>query len=102
MKIDIDLDKILGEADQLKQEIAELKFILKQKLADIEKKELQLQAFLSQADIERHECGVYEFGYKDISRRAFDQKLFEEKHPTLFKDFKIEKTSKKFEIKINK
>ena len=44
--------------------------------------------------------GVYWFGWKDKTRKAFDQALFGSEHPDLLEKYKVEKTSKVFELKI--
>jgi len=102
MKIEINLDEILQKIDELKEGIAEAKFILKKGEESLEKEELKLQALLEKVGVKEMDHGIYSFGWKETKRKAFDQKLFGEKHPELLDQFKIEKTSEKFEVKINK
>lgn len=101
-KITIDLDAITAEMDTLKDEKARLSFELKNVEKEIEKRELQLVTALQQADVRTMDYGVYSFGWKITTRKAFDQKLFKEKQPDLFNQYYIEKESEKFEFKINK
>ena len=101
-KITIDLDLITSEMDTLKDQQARLKFELKETEKEIEKRELQLIALLSQLDVNEMQHGVYSFGLKTVTRKAFDQKLFGKEHPDLLEEYKLEKDSEKFEFKINK
>lgn len=102
MKVSIDLDVITSEMDTLKDERARLKFELNNVEKEIEKRELQLIALLSQADVKSMDYGVYSFGLKETTRTAFDQKLFKEEQPELFNKYYLPKVSEKFEFKINK
>lgn len=99
--VEINLDLILEGIDEFKKQIAEGDFIQKQRKQEKDKLELQLQAFLNQNDVENAEHGLFAFGWKETKRKAFDQKLFGSTHPELLEEFKIEKISKKFEVKIN-
>lgn len=101
-KITIDLDTITAEMDTLKDEKARLSFELKNIEKEIEKRELQLVTVLQQADVRTMDYGIYSFGWKTTKRKAFDQKLFKEKHSDLFNQYCIEKESEKFDFKINK
>ena len=58
-KITIDLDKITEEMYTLKDDRARLKFELNNIEKEIEKRELQLVALLSQADVKSMDYGVY-------------------------------------------
>lgn len=102
MKVNIDLDVITQEMDALKDDRARLKFELNNIEKEIEKRELQLIALLSQSDVKSMDYGVYSFGLKETTKTSFDQRLFKEENPTLFAKYYIPKVSEKFEFKINK
>ena len=100
--MEINIEETLKKVDELKKGIAEGDFVLKQLKAELEKQEFILQAFLQKEGLDSAEYGFYSFGWKNVKRKAFDQSLFAKKHPELLEAFKIEKTTKKFEIKIIK
>ena len=100
--MNIDLNLITSEMDMLKDQVARYKFDMKEAEKEIEKRELQLIALLSQMDVSEMQHGIYSFGWKTTKRKAFDQKLFGEENPDLLEKYKIEKESEKFEFKINK
>lgn len=101
-KVTIDLDLITKEMDALKDDRARLKFELNNIEKEIEKRELQLVALLSQADVKSMDYGIYSFGLVEKSRTAFDQALFKEENPEEFEKYYITKTTERFEFKINK
>jgi len=101
-KITIDLEQITQEMDALKDQKARLSFELKEVEKEIEKRELQLIALLSQQGVNEMQYGVYSFGLKTTKRTAFDQKLFSADNPDLYEKYKLTKESEKFEFKINK
>jgi hypothetical protein len=101
-KVTIDLDVITSEMDTLKDERARLKFELNNIEKEIEKRELQLIALLSKADVKSMDYGVYSFGLVEKSRTAFDQALFKEENPKLFEKYYLTKVNERFEFKINK
>lgn len=101
MEITIDIDKITQEMDTLKNDKARLSFELKEIEKEIEKRELQLIALLSQADVKEMEYGIYHFGLKEYKRTAFDQKAFKEAEPEMFAKYYVPKVSERFEFKIN-
>lgn len=98
--MEIDIDAILQKLDSEKQKRGELKLYLNNTEKEIEKLELQLQAVLTSLDVEEMQKGVYWFGWKNKTRKAFDQALFGSEHPDLLEKYKVEKTSKVFELKI--
>lgn len=100
-KIEIDLDTITKEMDTLKDDRARLKFELNNVEKEIEKRELQLVALLSQTGVKSMDYGVYTFGLVEKSRTAFDQKLFKEEQPDMFNKYYITKTREDFQFKIN-
>ena len=102
MKVELDLDLITSEMDELKDNRARLKFELNNIEKEIEKRELQLVALLSQAGVKNMDYGVYSFGFKETKRTAFDQGLFKEENPELFDKYYITKVNEKFEFKINR
>lgn len=102
MEIKIDLDLITSEMDALKDDKARLKFELNNVEKEIEKRELQLIALLSQAGVKSMDYGVYSFGMKETSRRAFDQSLFKAEQPEMFEKYYLTKTKENFDFKINK
>lgn len=101
-KVTIDLDLLTKEMDALKDDKARLKFELNNIEKEIEKRELQLVALLSQADVKSMDYGVYSFGLVEKSRTAFDQALFKEENPALFEKYYLTKVNERFEFKINK
>ena len=101
-KVTIDLDTITSEMDTLKQNKARLQFDLKEVEKEIEKRELQLVALLSQKGVNEMQYGVYTFGLKTSKRTAFDSKLFQEKNPEIYEQFKTTKEYEKFSFKVNK
>lgn len=100
--IEIDLEALTARMDELKDTRARLKFELNNIEKEIEKEELKFVALLDNTGVETMDYGVYTFGWKISTRKAFDQKLFQERHPDLYEQFKIEKEQKKFDFKINK
>jgi predicted nucleic acid-binding Zn-ribbon protein len=102
MQVTIDLEKITSEMDALKDDKARLSFELKNVEKEIEKRELQLIALLSQADVKSMDYGVYSFGLVEKKRTAFDQSLFKEEQPEMFAKYYLPKVSEKFEFKVNK
>lgn len=101
-KVELDLDLITKEMDTLKDDKARLKFELNNVEKEIEKRELQLVALLSQTGVKSMEYGIYSFGLVEKKRTAFDQALFKEQEPEMFDKYYITKTSEKFDFKINK
>ena len=101
-KIELDLDAITAHMDELKDAKARLKFELDNIEKEIEKEELKLIAVLDKTGVDTMDYGVYSFGWKISTRKAFDQQLFGKEHPDLLEQYKIEKENKKFEFKINK
>lgn len=98
--MDIDLEKITERMDELKDVQARLKFELKQTEKEIEKYELQLQAVLTSSGVNEMQYGNYIFGWKEIRKKTFDQKLFSIDYPDLFNVYKTEKKSQTFDFKI--
>ena len=98
----MELQELTEYMDQLKDQEARLKFELKNTEKEIEKCEKKLQDVLHVANADSMDFGVYSFGWKISKRKAFSQKLFSEKHPELYEQFKVETETKKFEFKINK
>ena len=98
---EINLDEITKEMDQLKDFRAQLKFDLQNVETKIEALEQILQTILEESDVSDMYYKNYYFGWKETSRKSFDQKLFSEAHPKLFEKFKTEKTIKRFDFKIN-
>ena len=70
-KIVIDLDLITKELDTLKSDKAKLKFELSNIEKEIEKRELQLVALLSQTGVKSMDYGIYSFGLVEKKRTAF-------------------------------
>ena len=101
-KVTIDLDVITEEMYTLKDERARLKFELNNVEKEIEKRELQLIALLSKADVKSMDYKIYSFGLVEKSRTAFDQALFKEENPELFEKYYLQKVTERFEFKINK
>ena len=101
-KVEIDLDAITSELDALKDQRARLKFELNNTEKEIEKRELQLVALLNQAKVDSMEYKIYSFGFKTVTRTAFDQRLFKEENPKLFDKYYLPKEQQKFDFKINK
>lgn len=101
-KIEIDLNEITARMDELKDTRAKLKFELNNVEKEIEKEELKLIAVLDKTGTDSMDYGVYSFGWKVTTRKAFDQKLFGAEHPDLLEQYKVEKENKVFEFKINK
>lgn len=101
-KIEIDIAAITTHMDELKDAKARLKFELDNVEKEIEKEELKLIAVLDKTGVDSMDYGVYTFGWKISTRKAFDQKLFGAEHPDLLEQYKVEKEQKKFEFKINK
>lgn len=100
-KIEIDLDAITKHLDELKDAKARLKFEIDNVDKEIEKEELKLIALIDKTGVDSMDYGVYTFGWKISTRKAFDQKLFGAEHPDLLEQYKVEKEQKKFEFKIN-
>lgn len=98
--VEIDLDVITNSLDELKDKRARLSFELKQTEKDIDKYEQVLGLFLKQNKLDNLTYGRFEFGFVERTRKAFDQKLFQEEQPELFEKYKIEKTSEKLEFKL--
>ena len=97
-KIEIDLDALTAHMDELKDTRARLKFELTNIEKEIEKEELKFIALLDNTGVETMDYGVYTFGWKISTRKTFDQKLFGEKHPDLYEQFKIEKEQKNLSL----
>lgn len=98
--MEIDLDVITEKLDEEKKKRAELKFYLNSCEKEIEKLELQLIAVLSSNKVNEMVYKGYSFGWKDKTRKAFDQKLFQEEHQDLYEQYKTEKTTQVFEFKV--
>lgn len=96
------LAEITQNLDNIKDEIARTKLILKQLEKEEEKANMVLQGILQEADVKNMDYGVYTFGWKETSRTAFNQSLFKEEMPELFDKFKTTTVTEKFEFKINK
>lgn len=102
MKVQIDLDAVTSQMDELKDHRARLKFELNAVEKEIEKCELQLVALLNQAKVDSMDYKIYSFGFKTVTRTAFDQRLFKEENPKLFDKYYLTKEQQKFDFKINK
>lgn len=98
--MEVDLDFITQKLDEEKQKRAELKFYLNNCEKEIEKYELQLIAVLTSNQVNEMCYKGYSFGWKEKTRKAFDQKLFQEEHQDLYEQYKTEKTSQVFEFKV--
>lgn len=98
--VQINLDEITQHMDELKDTKARLKFEMNNLEKEIEKEELKLVALLNKKQVNQMTYGIYSFGLKACERTAFDQKLFEEKHPDLYEKFKTTKQTEKFEFKV--
>ena len=97
--VDVDLKKITDEYDELRQQEAEYKFLLK-KIADRkERLELMMLAVLNQADVKDMNFNGFNFGLKESKRTAFDQSLCKELHPDVFKECYVEKVKESFYFK---
>lgn len=96
----IDLDTITKKLDELKDQEARLKFELNHTQKHIEQLELQLQAVLTVNEVNEMQYGNYSFGWDIRTRKAFDQKLFEQDHPELLNQYKVEKQSKVFKFRM--
>lgn len=101
-KVTIDLGVITKEMDDLKDDKARLKFELNNIEKEIEKREMQLKALLSQMNVSSMDYGVYSFGIKKINRKSLDQWLLKVKFPEQYEACYVDKTSERFEFKINK
>lgn len=101
-KVTIDLDALTSEMDALKMEKARLSFELNNINKEIEKRELQLLALMSQMDVKEMQHGIYSWGLKEVSRKSLDQKLLKEKFPEQYQACYIEKMSERFEFTIKK
>lgn len=102
MKIELDLDAITARLDELKDAKARYKFELNNVEKEIEKEELKLIALLDKTGVDEMQHGIYSWGWKISTRKAFDQKLFGSEHPDLLEQYKIEKENKTFDFRINK
>lgn len=100
--MEIDLEVVTAYLDKLKDEEARLKFQLTAVQKEIEKEELKLSTLIEQEGVNSMNFGIYNFGWKFTTRKAFDQKLFAAEHPDLYEKYKTEKELKNFDFKINK
>lgn len=98
--MEINLRQITTELDQLKDREAKLKFELGHTQKHIEQLELQLQAVLTANEVDEMQYGNYSFGWDIRTRKAFDQKLFEQDYPELLNQYKVEKQSKVFKFRM--
>jgi predicted phage-related endonuclease len=98
----MELQEIVHKMDELQKEKKLYEFYLKNIQKEEEKLELEMQNILHKVEAETMEYGVYTFGWKETTRKAFNQKAFGEAHPELLEKFKLESVSRKFEFKINK
>lgn len=73
---------------------------LQRKLKDIQKKKAEVQFEMEQLLKSKNKevitVGYWSFGWSTKNRTAFDQKLFKEKHPDLYEEFKTTKEIKTF------
>lgn len=102
MKATIDLDVITKEMDALKDDKARYEFELKKVKEEIEKRELQLTALLSQQGINEMTYGIYSFGFVTKQRTALDQKYLKENFADIAQKCTFTKENSSFEFKINK
>lgn len=73
---------------------------LKNELKQIEKKKDEVQFEMEQVLKEENKevitSGYWSFGWQVKNRTAFDQKLFKERHPDLYEEFKTTKEIRSF------
>lgn len=73
---------------------------LKNELKQIEKKKDEVQFEMEQVLKEENKevitFGYWSFGWQVKNRTAFDQKLFKERHPDLYEEFKTTKEIRSF------
>ena len=100
-KVTIDLDALTTEMDALKMEKARLSFELNNINKEIEKRELQLLALMSQMDVKEMQHGIYSWGLKEVSRTSLDQKMLKELYPEQYNACYVQKMSERFEFTIN-
>lgn len=100
-KVTIDLDALTSEMDALKMEKARLSFELNNINKEIEKRELQLLALMSQMDVKEMQHGIYSWGLKEVSRTSLDQKMLKELYPEQYNACYVQKMSERFEFTIN-
>ncbi len=100
-KIEIDLDAITKEMDELKDSKARYEFELKKIKEEIEKRELQLTALLSQQGINEMQYGIYSFGLVTKQRTALDQKYLKENFADIAAQCTFTKETENFVFKIN-
>ena len=101
-KVTIDLDALTSEMDALKMEKARLSFELNNINKEIEKRELQLLALMSQMDVKEMQHGIYSWGLKEVSRTSLDQKMLKELYPEQYNACYVQKMSERFEFTINR
>ena len=83
-----------------KETIARLKFELKNHEKTKKKKKKEMLQLLLKAKQKEYTNHCFKFGLVEKSRTAFDQKLFQDKYPDLYDEFKTTKTSETFEFKL--
>ena len=95
---DVNIQALIDVMNQLTDEELRLKNELKQ----IEKKkdevQFEMERVLEEENKEVITCGYWSFGWQVKNRTAFDQKLFKEKHPDLYEEFKTTKEVKTFQF----
>ena len=91
--VDVDLKKITDEYDELRQQEAEYKFLLRKVTDRKERLELMMLAVLNQADVKDMSFNGFNFGMKTVTRKALNQQLLKEKYYEQYKDC-YEETSK--------
>lgn len=93
---DVNIQALIDVMNQLTDEELRLKNELKQ----IEKKknevQFEMERVLEEENKEVITCGYWSFGWSVKNRTAFDQKLFKEKHPDLYEEFKTTKEIRSF------
>lgn len=93
---DVNIQALIDVMNQLTDEELRLKNELKQ----IEKKkdevQFEMEKVLEEENKEVITCGYWSFGWNVKNRTAFDQKLFKEKHPDLYEEFKTTKEIRSF------
>lgn len=93
---DVNIQALIDVMNQLTDEELRLKNELKQ----IEKKkdevQFEMERVLEEENKEVITCGYWSFGWQVKNRTAFDQKLFKEKHPDLYEEFKTTKEIRSF------
>ena len=92
--------QMTDEMIETKDLIARYKFELKQLEQKQEQLELKLIQVLKTNEVNEMDLGNCRFYLKPVSRTAFDQRLFKEENPVLFKKYYLTKESERFEFKL--